>query len=72
MFTNGLTDESRQRFREGGVQKACSFICSPPAGLLAAERSDVAAACAQLLRGGIVCAAGPEDRYVAAPCCAGV
>ncbi len=33
------------------------------AGLLAAERRDVAAACAQLLSGGIVCAAGPEERY---------
>lgn len=36
------------------------------AGLLAAERRDVAAACAQLLSGGIVCAAGPEERCVRA------
>jgi hypothetical protein len=36
------------------------------AGLLGAERRDVAAACAQLVSGGVVCAAGPDKGYV--PC----
>jgi hypothetical protein len=71
LFTNGLSDQSRQLFRDGAwaayapppAPSTSSRVCAR-AGLLAAERRDVAAACAQLLSGGIVCAAGPEERCV--------
>lgn len=67
LFANGLSDESRQRFRDGAVQCTCTVALlsrSRAPGLLSAERVEVAAACAQLLQGGVVCAAGPEDGCV--------
>ena len=64
LFTNGVSDQSRQLFRDG----VWAAYAPPPCTQhpVTCARRDVAAACAQLLSGGIVCAAGPEERYVCA------
>ena len=68
LFTNGLSDQSRQQFRNGMIcpfpmaALQSVFCADVAAGLLGVERAAIAAACSQLAHGGVVCAAGPEER----------